>query len=161
MRSPKRCIAALILTSSLCTSASAVSKPPITLTISGPQTIAAGEKVVIQSALKNELKLELEVVWGEVYIIQIHDKNGKELRHKPGLWGAGGSSSITGIKPGETFRELVSLDGYDLSVPGKYAVLVKRPLHIVGNSQRATESSILESNEITITVLPRKQDGLQ
>jgi hypothetical protein len=129
--------------------------PPVTLTISGPETITVGEKANISAVLRNVSSHTIGIMWGETYTIQIHNESGKEPPPKPGLWGTGGGSGSTvDIEPGKTFTELVAgLGVYDLSAPGKYFVRVKRPLHIVNNPPGSTESSILESNEITITVV--------
>lgn len=147
-------VAALVASPSLCMSANAADELPLTLTISGPQTVTVGDTVIIHAVLKNVSKRTIEFSFGKPYTVLIHDENGEELRRKPGISGWAGSSALGEIKPGDASEDfLTSLSKYDLSVPGKYFVIFKRRLN-----PSDPESYILQSNEITINVTARKKD---
>ena len=157
-------IAAMITLSSITLPAQAIDKLPVTLTISGPQTIPAGKIIEIDAVLTNVTKKTITFWWGYLYTLQIHDEHGKVPPLKPGLWlNGGGSTGPHAIEPGETFGEPIGglLSKYDLSVPGVYVVRVTYPLVIVDGDfprQHVVQSGILESNEITIKVVAKDSD---
>jgi len=135
----------------LCMPANAADTPPFTVTLSGPDTVVAGDKVILSVAMKNVSDHAIRIFFGERYTILIHDEDGKEPVHKgPG----GGSSGYVPVEPGKIFtdREYLSAE-YDLSKPGKYLVQLSRQ-----EDDEDLKSRIVKSNEITITVAPRKQD---
>lgn len=152
MRSLARSLAAFMILPFPCLSASASSELPITLTISAPHSPTVGDEVVITAVLKNISPQKVAISSGGPYIPIIHDEHGKVPPLKPGLWLWAGSGGRGWLEPGETFTESAgSLNQYELA-PGKYFVKVKRPL----DSPRYPKDTMLESNEITITVLPKK-----
>ncbi len=102
-------------------------KQPISLTISEADGSAAGADIKLTAVLKNEWDHKIRVWWGEHYTVIINQMNGYQARHKPGVWGWGGSSADTTLGPGERLAEYPSLNDYDL-VPGTYIVQVTRPL---------------------------------
>jgi hypothetical protein len=121
---------------------------PLTFTIIGPQTVSAGDKIIIHVLQKNVSNHPIQIVVWWAYDVIIHDERGKEPR-KLGL--SGGSSVDGYLEPGETFPEDRILSSqYDLSVPGKYVVQLQRHLDYADS-----KSPIVKSNEITITVLPK------
>ena len=153
LQSSRILITLLILSSSLCMSAQRASELPLTLTITGPQTVTVGDTVTIHAILKNISKRTMSVSFGKRYTIVIHDENGKVPSRKPGVWA--GSSASGDIKPGEAAEDfLTNLSSeYDFSSPAKYVVLFSRRL-----DDSDPKSPILESNEITINVtLPKKE----
>lgn len=153
MRSLARRVVSLIAFSPLCIQANAADKLPITLTISVPQNVTAGADIKVIAVLKNESDHTIQIARGDPYTGIIHQENGYEARRKPGVWGWGGSMGRIGLEPGTTFTEYVSLNEYDL-MPGTYVVQATRPLDADGYPK----STILTSNEVTITVTPSKQE---
>jgi hypothetical protein len=120
---------------------------PLSLTISGPQTVNVGDVVIIHAVVKNVSKRTIRVSFGKPYTVLIHNENSKEPSRKPGVWA--GSSASGDVQPGEAVEDFLTnlTSEYDLSLPGKYFVLFRRRLY-----DNDPKSLILESNEITITV---------
>lgn len=157
-----RTIAALL---SLCLPAHAADQQPITLTISGPQTIPAGQKIEIDAVLTNVSKDPVRLVGGVPYTVQIHNEHGKVPPLKPGIWmGSGGSMGVLTLQPGKPFTQSVGgyLNKYDLSAPGAYVVRATYPLAVVDRPvppQQVIQQSTLESNEITIRIVAKSPDA--
>jgi len=148
-----RILITLLILSSLCRSSSAADHPPITLMISGPQTIAVGDQIPIRAVFKNVSNHRIGVWLGETYTVVARDENRRELSRKP--WPVDGSSGSTEIEPGSTAEDFrTDLKGLPaLSRPGRYVVQFTRPL-----DYGDPKSPIVESNEITIDVtLPKKE----
>jgi hypothetical protein len=128
---------------------------PVTLTISGPESVTVGDEIRITAVLKN-VSARMAAIWsGDPYTTIIHDEHGNVPPVKPGDWLWTGSGGEARIEPEKTFTEYVGVKEYDL-VPGKYIVQVKRALR---DSADYPKNSILESNEITITVVPKQPVG--
>ena len=123
-----------------------VNELSLTLTISGPQTVAVGDKILIKAVLKNISNRTIPIVWGDPFIRLIRDKNGKELPQNPD-WD--GSTGFVSIEPGKTYEESVPLGLENDLMPGKYVVQLKKQI-----DPDNPKNSIVESNEITITVVP-------
>jgi hypothetical protein len=124
---------------------------PLTLAISGPQTIVEGDTVMIKAILKNVSNSRILFWSGEFYTALIHDQSAKVLRPRS-REGWSTSSSLGYLEPGMTFREQVNLSSMcDLSAPGRYFVRLSRPTDI-----DHTEGGAAESNEITISVVPKQ-----
>jgi len=142
--------------------------PPYTLTLSTLQgVVKAGSEVSLDLAVKN-ISHE-QVVWnwqphpykGEINYeirVDVQDSQG----NRPPMTDAFGSAMETKkqvgpankflvpeyIKPGETLTEKVSItDRYQLTVPGKYTIMVHKLDSYVSNVE-------VKSNTITITVTP-------
>jgi len=147
---------------SLCLPAQAVDKLPVTLTISGPQTIPVGKKIEIDAVFTNVSNHTVRVSRAVLYTLQIHDAQGKVPPIKPGFGVASASGNSFAIEPGKTVTEPIGglLVKYDLSTPGVYVVRVTRPLIIVDDQFPAhvIQNSTLESNEITIKVVAKGSD---
>jgi len=142
-------IAVLLTLFSLAT-ASGAQKPPFTVTISAPATVVAGGDLFVEVETKNVSKEAIQIVWGELYTIMVRDESGKEVAPKPGT--RGGSSALVSVEPGMALKDRVPLSSnYDLTELGKYVVQVTRPLH-----HDDPKSDRVQSNAITITVVPRK-----
>lgn len=152
MRSLAPSLAALMILSHPCLAARAASELPLTLTITGPQSVTVGDEITIAVVLKNISPQKIAVSSGGPYIPIIHDEHGKVPPLKPGLWLRAGSAGLAWLEPEMSFTDYAApLRQYELS-PGKYIVKVKRPL----DSPDYPKDTMLESNEITITVLPKK-----
>ena len=91
------------------------------------------------------------------YTILIRDANGKEVSHKPGNWAFIGNSYPGLIEPGQTISDHPTAvgDEYEME-PGRYVVRYQRPL-----DNNDPKSPVLQSNEITITVVPKKPNAAQ
>ena len=137
-----------------CIAPYADSKLPLTLTINAPPPATVGEDIKIPAVLKNVSAHMVRISNLVHCTIIIHDEHGKVPTFKSGDWSWGGSFYQIEIEPGKTSTEYVDLMRYDLA-PGKYIVRVKRPVYDAGYPKGA----MLDSNEITIAVLPRKADG--
>lgn len=155
MRSSTRSNTILILLLSFCILSSAADKPPIAVQISGPENVSQGEGVMLQVVLKNVSEHTVPLWLGDPYTVLIRDENGHEPRRNTGERNS--SSKYSFLQPGESTTELVNIGSeYDLSVPGKYVVQCRRPLN-----HGDPKSPMVESNEITINVIPPKKDGKQ
>jgi hypothetical protein len=152
---PKQLVTALIFSAAFCMSANAADQPPVTLTISGPQTVTVGDTVIIHPVLKNVSNRPIGISLGRPYTVLVHDESGKELSRKPGV--LAGSSVSTNLMAGELASDFnTNLSSwYDLSLPGKYSVRFSR--YLVNDDLRTL---LIESNEITITIIaPPKKNG--
>jgi hypothetical protein len=156
------CIAAMVALLSLRLPAQAIDKLPVTLMISGPQTIPAGKKIEIDAVLTN-VSNDTVRIWRAVpYTLQIHDEHGKVPPIKPGVGVYGLSGADFPIEPGKTYTEPIGglLDKYDLSTPGVYVVQLTPPLLMVADQtpMHVIQKSTLESNKITIKVVAKDSD---
>lgn len=133
------------------------------ITISGPQTVHIGEAIVVHIVFKNisDHDIPYHQLPGSglaeaFYNIYVHDnvgsgppltQYGRDARRHLFV----GSEVIKLIGPGQSVTQETNLSKqFDLSEPGVYHVQLSLPLpenpgHVV-----------VESNEITITVLPKK-----
>ena len=136
---------------------------PVTLTISAPETVTVGDDIIIDLKLKNVSTQRVTVPWGMAARLDviIQDEHSNVPPLKPGFWPRAGSGATHPIEPGETFEIIPSapLGKYDLA-PGKYFVKIKYPLEHL-QRPAGPNDKMVESNEITITVLPWKPHAPQ
>jgi hypothetical protein len=132
--------------------ANAASEPPLTLTMSAPHAMTVGDKLVVTAVLKNVSNQIAAIPWGVPYTTVVHREDGQVPPLKPGYWASGGSRFLVPIEPGKTFTvNMTLLSRYDLA-PGKYIVQIKLPLR----DPNYPKDTMIDSNEITITVLPKR-----
>ena len=145
--------ASLVLLSLLCLPANASDNLPLTLTISGPQTVTAGNRIIVQPVVKNVSDHTIRGFWFRTdYVVTILNEDGLELI--PGAKDWGGSTSLMpslmpiDVSPGATRSDIpVRLDLMYNLVPGKYSV--QFACHVDPNDSK---SPMVKSNWITITV---------
>jgi len=146
----------------LCLSASAdaVGQMPFELTIKGPESVTIGNEINVNAVLKNISKRTVSVTKGLPYAVFVRDSSGRTIQKKPGQWVYFGSAEVVSLGPGNISVQNVIVSGkygdYDLTKPGKYVVRLQRAMGDAGYPKGA----MLESNEITITVLPKKAHGV-
>jgi hypothetical protein len=150
-----------IVLSLVCASANAADKLPFTLTISGPDSVTVGDEIKINAVLRNVSNQTAGITWGVRHIVLIHDEKGDTPLPKPGLRLWAGSSGHLSLAPGQTSSQYIVVSGerseYELTRPGKYVVQLQRPMDDVGYP----EGSVVESNKITITIVPKPPGGLK
>ena len=143
----------VVMVLSSCISAQTTKQLPLTLTISGPQTVAVGGSVIIQPRLTNVSNNKLTVWSGREYTVIIRDESGKNVNPKSGDWD--GSSGVGVIEPGEERSDFSIEIGWRFNhVPGKYVVQLVRRI-----DYDDPKSPSIKSNEIAITVVPAPVDG--
>ena len=158
----KRSMVVAISLLSFCAFANAAdSPPPFTLTISGPGSVVVGDEIKIAAVLKNLSKQTVRISEGVQHKILVHAAGGEQLHPKPGDRVFAGSFGFLSLAPGETSPSqyiIVSGDHggeYDVNKPGKYVVRVQRSLEDAGYPK----GTVVESNKITIKVVPKKADA--
>jgi hypothetical protein len=127
-------------------------KPPFTVTITAPATIAAGDQLMIRMTLKNVSNHTIQVYWGDRPFMVVHDEADNEIPVRGEGWG--GSMGLVDLEPGTVSIQSVILSGtegvYDLTKPGKYTVQFGKFL-----DHDDPKSEIVKSNELTINIVPR------
>src|SRR5271168_5360602 len=94
---------ALILSSVFCPSAHAADQLPLTITISGPRTVAVGDNIAIRVDVKNVSNRTIQFSTGKDYVLRFRDEYGGESSRKPGEWttGCSGCDNYFDIEPGK------------------------------------------------------------
>jgi len=154
-----------------CASAHSQQKPPLTITISGPRTIPAGSDLTIHIVTTNVSDQSVQICSAseqagtvEVYYkVAIHDEKGEEppitdfgRRAKTSYVVQENARTLCEWPPNWTLAYSMAVSKqYDLSKPGKYIVQVTRAA-----SDLSPNSTVVKSNELTVTVVPKQPDAL-
>lgn len=154
-----RSLTILVTLLTFCVSAKTVDLPPFSLSIGAGQVVTVGDEISVTAVLKNISKRIVSIEWGLPYIVSVHNANGKTIQKKPGQMGYFGSAGFIFLASGQTSSQKVVISGrfgeYDLTEPGKYVIQLQRSMGDAGYPR----GSMVESNKITITVLPKKPNG--
>jgi hypothetical protein len=122
---------------------------PVTLSISGPETVGVAEPLVINPSFKNVSNHAIKgFLFGAGYTMLIGSESGKEWRLKPGTWTRGGSSAFADLQAGEVKSDFPARidSGYNFA-PGRYTVQLARRMDM-----NDPASPVIKSNQITINV---------
>jgi hypothetical protein len=126
---------------------------PLTLKLTGPETVAAGDAVRVDLTLKNMSNFEIIGPVHQLnllkYAFSVRDASGREVPLNDNAEGVKGANTITTVQPGETVSSYTVLsEFYDLSQPGTYHVQVSQPPY------GYPEAGRVFSNVLTIHVAP-------
>jgi hypothetical protein len=127
---------------------------PFTLSISSDPIVTLGSPVEVRVRLTNTSTLDINGSTANIkgfglgYTYEVRDQSGNKLEQKQTDVTHQASAQVFTLKPGESRRDLTRLnEAYDLP-PGKYTILLSKPLSDEPGAQ------VVKSNKIMVTVTP-------